>query len=84
MLEPTNYIKAASKNRKAVESSNKCGCYYCFSIYSAKEVNDFIRERDGESTAICPNCQIDSVVPDATIAIDEKTLRQVHSNLFGV
>ena len=35
------------------------GCYYCTKQYPSDEIEEFV---DGEKTAICPKCGIDSVV----------------------
>ena len=45
--------------------SNKCYCFYCKKEMEAKEINKYI---DNDSTALCPYCGIDSIIPDS---IDE-------------
>ena len=47
------------KVRDELESNGKCGCYYCLCTFDVTEIEDWC---DGEKTAICPKCGIDSVV----------------------
>ena len=56
-----------SDHRKEIESSDLCGCFFCKSLFSPLEIKDWI---DGHSTALCPKCGIDSVLPN--MAKDEK------------
>ena len=47
-------------------SHHKCGCFYCGTVFPAKEIKMFAREFNGNpNTAICPYCMIDSVLADA-------------------
>lgn len=48
-------------NRRDLEQSSVCGCFYCMNIYSPKEINQWID--DGE-TALCAHCGIDSVISE--------------------
>jgi hypothetical protein len=58
-------------NKDLVKRSQQCGCFYCRFIYPAKAVEDYVRKgRNGtKTTAICPHCGIDSVLPDAIIPL---------------
>lgn len=52
-------------NRKALAKDDVCGCFYCMSIFSPKEIEEWVPERWGskkEVTALCPHCGIDSVI----------------------
>lgn len=51
--------KHSFNNRVEVEQSEICGCFYCLKTFSSKEVNKWV---NGDSTAICPKCGIDSVL----------------------
>lgn len=51
-------------NRTQVVKSNKCGCYYCCSIFNAEDVIFFV---DEGTTALCPKCGVDAVIPDSII-----------------
>lgn len=48
------------KVRAQLEQAHECGCYYCLRIYSPKDIEEWV---DANSTAICPFCGIDAVVP---------------------
>lgn len=53
-------------NGPSVKKSDKCGCFYCGTVFPAKEIKMFAREFNGNpNTAICPHCMIDSVLADA-------------------
>jgi hypothetical protein len=55
---------------EAIRNSRNCGCFHCLSIFKPNEIIDWIDEpencpKDGGRTAICPNCGVDSVLPDS-------------------
>lgn len=54
-------IKYATSNREKLKVSKNAACYYCMEVYLASEVIEFC---DSETTALCPKCGIDSVLPD--------------------
>jgi rRNA maturation protein Nop10 len=54
------YLKLAFKNRTLVEKAPYCGCYFCRSQFSSIEIREYC---DSSSTALCPKCGVDSVVP---------------------
>lgn len=49
-------------NRVMVSRSYQCGCYFCLSVFPAESIVEWT---DGDVTAMCPHCDIDSVLPDA-------------------
>lgn len=60
-----------------------CGCYYCLSFFPPKEIADWT---DCGGTAICPNCDVDSVLifTDKHNVIDsERTLIEYHHKAFA-
>ena len=66
MRMPYWYIDAherSSNNRQTLQKSRLCGCFYCLSIFSSDEITDWITDTLG--IARCPNCGIDSVLPDS-------------------
>lgn len=71
--------KLAHQNRSSVEKSQVCGCFYCQQIFPASEVAEYI---DKEMTALCPRCQIDSVLADADTKLDQDLLRQMNIRWF--
>lgn len=53
--------KGSFKNREALEKNEVCVCYHCMSIFPTS----FIKEwADGQQTALCPHCEIDSVLAE--------------------
>ena len=55
--------KYSSNHKPELEKDRICGCFYCLSIFSPDEITDWIPDSLG--TARCPNCGIDSVLPDS-------------------
>lgn len=55
---------AAFQNRKTVEESRQCACFFCNSIFPANEVTAWCHDAQAD-TALCPRCGIDSVIGDA-------------------
>ena len=45
--------------RASIERSAECACYQCLQRYPASEVHSYV---DGDMTALCPRCRIDSVL----------------------
>ena len=68
------------RNRVEMEQSIRCGCFCCGSIFDATEVEDYID--DGE-TALCPYCDVDSVVGDASgIELNPIVLNELNKMYF--
>ena len=61
------YIKEAHKHsslhRNELRDSELCGCFYCTDIFDYKNIQDWV---DGNDTALCPTCGIDSVIGSAS------------------
>ena len=81
-------------NRKEIESSELCGCFYCLSVFPPNDImlwsdSEDLRDEDPGgmrsdsepykgNTAICPNCENDSVIGSASgYAISESSLRKL-------
>jgi hypothetical protein len=60
--------KCCSCHREAIESSTTCGCFYCLAIFSPAEITTWHQEtrRGSGETAMCPNCNIDTVLGSAS------------------
>ncbi len=48
-----------------------CGCFYSLKIYSPAEIDEWIREQDGNKssdkyTAVCPCCVVDAVIGESS------------------
>lgn len=57
--------KAAHKksiyHRESLRKSDKCGCFYCLDIFHYQNIEYWT---DNGDTALCPSCDIDSVIGD--------------------
>lgn len=61
------HIKAheySSNNNGQLEQDEVCGCFYCLSIFNPEEIEEWID--DGDSTAVCPYCGMDSVIGESS------------------
>lgn len=56
--------RAARNNKADLAKSDKCGCFYCLSVYDPSEI---VRWVDSGRTAICPKCSIDSVLASESV-----------------
>jgi len=57
-------------HKKEIQKSKKCGCFHCLKFFSPSKIKEWIEEpkdcpRGFGHTAICPNCGIDSVIPES-------------------
>ena len=67
-------------NRKTLEKSKSCGCFYCEKIYSPSEITDWI---DSGTTAECPYCGTDSVIGSGSgYPITEEFLKAMRKRWF--
>lgn len=65
-LELQRYIASAFKNETVLKKSSRCVCYYCRSTYTPENISEWIEEdSSGVRTALCPECELDSVLGDA-------------------
>jgi len=73
----------SSKHREAIEASGGCGCFYCLETFGPAEIERWLNE--GTGTAICPRCQIDSVLGSASgLPVDNPDfLREMNNHWFG-
>ncbi len=72
--------KHSFNNRAEVEQSEICGCFYCLETFPSKEVIEWV---NGDNTAICPKCGIDSVLGDeANFDLTPEFLKSMHKYWF--
>lgn len=72
--------KLSFKGRPQLLQANTCGCFYCFALFSPKDIEDWADDRQ---TAICPHCGIDSIIPDTAQApLTESLLKEMHQFFF--
>ena len=78
----------SSNNRKELESSHKCGCFYCKTEFKAEDVNFDacmnVADKDLENpTIFCPYCGIDALIGDASgYRITTEFLSDMHDYWF--
>lgn len=70
------------KNKKELLSSENCGCFYCGAFFSSKEIKEWIIESDNNETAICPKCDIDSVLSEKYPISDKIFLSEMNKFWF--
>ena len=81
-LDLDEIVKHSIENKEEIMKSNKCGCYYCLTIFSPTEFgeDDWIPDED---TALCPHCMVDSVIGDASgYAITKELLEKLNKRSF--
>ena len=72
--------KHSSNHREELQRSETCGCFYCLAVFKPNEIQEWI---DEGSTALCPKCNIDSVIGSASgFPTDEKFLAVMESHWF--
>ena len=57
--------KSSMSNFNQLEASSICGCFYCLKIFDPAEIKEWIEDKNGP-TALCPYCDIDSVIGDTS------------------
>ena len=74
--------KHSSHHRAEVEASDVCGCFYCRATYPPVAIENWLNEGDG--TALCPECTIDSVLGSASgfPVADPNFLTAMHEHWF--
>lgn len=95
--------KYCFKNSEQLKNDKVCGCFYCLSIFSPKDIKNWLKEKspinvlnvddskenltkiesDEEKTALCPFCQIDSVIGESCgYAITKEFLLKMNDYWF--
>ena len=77
--------KLSSRHREAVEAAERCGCFCCGSVFRPGEISEWLEERGiPGSTALCPQCGIDSVIPEGPdCQLDGDLLAAMHAYWFA-
>ena len=71
----------SQRNKKELMHSKKCGCFYCLQTFEPEEIKLWI---DDSETALCPFCQIDSVIGDASgYSITKEFLKTMEAYWFS-
>lgn len=70
-----------SYHRAEIEASQRCGCFYCLYVFPPLEIEEWI---DGQQTALCPRCGIDSVIAEASgLPLTEEFLKEMERYWFS-
>ncbi|MCI1245109.1 MAG: sel1 repeat family protein [Bacilli bacterium] len=81
--ELTELAKHSKHNEIEIIKSKTCSCYFCRQSYSARDVNDWVNDKDGV-TAICPICGMDAVIGDACgIPFGKADLKELNLAYYG-
>jgi len=78
-LQLKTFHKASIYNKGDIEISEQCGCFYCEKTFPAKDVVKYI---DKGRTGVCPLCDIDAVLPDATVTVTPELLSAMYWKWF--
>jgi hypothetical protein len=78
------------RNRAALVPGNRTGCFYCCAVFDASEISEWVDDRqvetgslDDGSTALCPRCGIDAVLPgSAGTVITPALLAEMKAHWF--
>jgi hypothetical protein len=77
--------RASINHRAQIECSDRCGCFHCGALFQPKEIEHWVDEGpDGRgTTAMCPRCDIDSVLGDQSgFPISAEFLDEMHRYWF--
>lgn len=78
-IKVITYHKLSSKHKDRILTSTDVGCFYCCTIFKPVEVVKWI---DEGTTALCPYCGIDSVLPYVKPS-DEDLLKKMYRYWFN-
>lgn len=79
--------KFSSNHKPELEKDRICGCFSCLSIFPPSEITDWLiadNECDERGTAVCPYCDIDSVIGESSgYPITKEFLAAMQEYWFG-
>lgn len=74
-------------HKPELEKDHVCGCFYCLAIFDPAEITEWIIEDndcDRRGTAICPYCEIDSVIGESSgFPITKEFLQAMNRKWFS-
>ncbi len=86
MAEPDHIAAHAhcSKHRDELMRSESCGCFYCLHVFPPSEIREWVDVIDDQgTTALCPYCEIDSVIGSASgYPIENHFLKKMNKHWF--
>jgi len=76
--------KYSIRNWEALTSKEQmCGCFSCCRIFPSSELTDKLPEMDGQYTAWCHYCGVDSIIGESSgFPITEYFIKKMHDYWF--
>lgn len=73
------------RNRKALEQSEICGCFYCLKTCDPDEITEWIPKRNfTDETGLCPHCRTDALLGSSSgFPTTEEFLTRMQKEWFG-
>ena len=69
------------ENEEDLKNSETASCFYCLSTYPVSDITECTVEKSGKATAVCPKCDIDSVIPGNKNVTPEQ-LKELQQHYF--
>ena len=81
-MDLTQAYNHSKNNKTELLNSHVCGCFYCKKIFEPNEIKNWLNDKK-DKTALCPSCQIDAVIGDASsFEITETFLNDMNKKWF--
>lgn len=78
-----NAHKLSAENKEQIAKSSLCGCFSCCKIFTPDKIEDWIQEKNGKESAICPYCYSDTILGNASnYPVNENFLRAMNERWF--
>ncbi len=71
----------STNNEEWIENSKEAGCFYCQRTFPTREITQWMDDFNGP-TALCPFCNMDSVLPGSKVELSEKLLQAMYDFWF--
>ena len=75
-----NVHKHSSLHKEEILTSEQCGCFCCLSFFHPTEIIEWV---DEDQTAMCPKCQIDSVIGSSYMPLSIELLSKMKEHFFN-
>lgn len=75
--------KHSSHNKNEIKESKLCGCFFCLRIFEPNKITQWGYVVLPKDFAVCPYCEIDSVIGDASgYPVTKQFLKAMHEYWF--
>jgi len=72
--------KKCTNNKSDIDDETLCGCFYCETIFLGNKISNYV---DEGQTALCPICNVDSVIAsDKKKTVNQSLLKAMNSKYF--